>query len=121
MHDAAIFQQEFSSFPDDIDDPTVTDEKLAMLKEIAAGLIDEIDGLLRVQKLDLSFDLGDGIDLPDEMRKFEMHFIRSALERTGGHQTRAARLLGIRLTTLNQKLKKFGIDARKIVGSDAIL
>ena len=120
MHDAAITRQELASFPDDIGDPKVTDEKLAMLKEIAASLIEEIDGLLRVQNLDLSFNLGDGIDLPDEMRKFEMHFIRSALERTGGHQTRAARLLGIRLTTLNQKLKKFGIHARKISSSSGI-
>jgi DNA-binding NtrC family response regulator len=44
------------------------------------------------------------------MRRFEVHLIQSALERTGGHQTRAAQMLGINLTTLHNKLKRLDIS-----------
>jgi DNA-binding NtrC family response regulator len=35
--------------------------------------------------------------------------IRAALEKTGGNQARAARLLGIKHTTLNAKIKRYKI------------
>ena len=39
-----------------------------------------------------------------------LELVKSALERTGGHQTRAAQLLGINLTTLHNKLKRLEIS-----------
>jgi DNA-binding NtrC family response regulator len=39
------------------------------------------------------------------VRRFEIDLIRRALEQTGGHQSRAARLLGMNATTLNSKIK----------------
>lgn len=80
--------------------------KLKVLKDIALALIDEIEALEYVR----SVNLRRGISLPEEMRGFEIHLIQSALERTGGHQTRAAQLLGINLTTLHNKLKRLGIS-----------
>jgi DNA-binding NtrC family response regulator len=46
------------------------------------------------------------------VRKFEVDLIRRALEQTGGHQSRAARLLGLNATTLNSKIKTYNIPAR---------
>ena len=80
--------------------------KLQVLKEIALALIEEIEALEFVR----SVNLRRGISLPEEMRHFEIHLIQSALERTGGHQTRAAQLLGINLTTLHNKLKRLNIS-----------
>jgi DNA-binding NtrC family response regulator len=80
--------------------------KLQVLKEIALALIEEIEALEFVR----SVNLRRGISLPEEMRQFEIHLIQSALERTGGHQTRAAQLLGINLTTLHNKLKRLNIS-----------
>jgi DNA-binding NtrC family response regulator len=54
-------------------------------------------------------DLARGVDFYDEVRKFEIDMIRRALEQTGGHQSRAARLLGLNATTLNSKIKNFNI------------
>jgi DNA-binding NtrC family response regulator len=57
-------------------------------------------------------DIGRGINFYDEVRRFEIDLIRRALEQTGGHQSRAARLLGMNATTLNSKIKSYNIDPR---------
>ena len=57
-------------------------------------------------------DLARGVGFYDEVRKFEIDLIRRALEQTGGHQSRAARLLGLNATTLNSKIKNFNITAQ---------
>jgi DNA-binding NtrC family response regulator len=56
-----------------------------------------------------SVDIARGVNFYDEVRKFEIDMIRRALEQTGGHQSRAARLLGLNATTLNSKIKNFNI------------
>jgi DNA-binding NtrC family response regulator len=57
-------------------------------------------------------DISKGVNFYDEVRKFEMDLIRRALDQTGGHQSRAARLLGLNATTLNSKIKTYNIPAR---------
>lgn len=49
----------------------------------------------------------DGIDLPQMVDDYERTLIETALKQTGGVQTRAAQLLGLRAQTLNMKLKRF--------------
>jgi len=49
------------------------------------------------------------VRLHDEVRRFEIDLIRSALSRTAGNQTRAAQLLGVKITTLNTKIKRYKI------------
>ena len=55
-------------------------------------------------------DILAGISFYDEVQRFETHLIRMALAETGGNQAKAARLLGIKATTLNSKIKLFNID-----------
>jgi DNA-binding NtrC family response regulator len=57
-------------------------------------------------------DIGRGINFYDEVRRFEIDLIRRALDQTSGHQSRAARLLGMNATTLNSKIKTYNIDPR---------
>jgi transcriptional regulator with GAF, ATPase, and Fis domain len=59
-----------------------------------------------------SVDVGRGVDFYDEVRRFEVDLIRRALEQTSGHQSRAARLLGMNATTLNSKIKTYNIQLR---------
>ncbi|MBX7218528.1 MAG: sigma 54-interacting transcriptional regulator [Blastocatellia bacterium] len=54
------------------------------------------------------------LSLQEAVEAYEKQIITEALRRTGGHQTRAAKLLGIKLSTLNMKLARFGIDARTL-------
>lgn len=80
--------------------PEVRDPELA-LKMMAetAGISTDID-------------LARGINFYDEVKKFEIDLIRRALEQTAGHQSRAARLLGLNATTLNSKIKSYNIRTR---------
>jgi len=57
-------------------------------------------------------DLSRGVNFYDEVRRFEIDLIRRALDQTGGHQSRAARLPGLNATTLNSKIKTYNIPAR---------
>lgn len=57
-------------------------------------------------------DISRGVNFYDEVKKFEIDLIRRALEQTGGHQSRAARLLGLNATTLNSKIKTYNLDVR---------
>jgi DNA-binding NtrC family response regulator len=56
-----------------------------------------------------SLDIGRGISFYDEVSRFEIELIRRALELTGGHQSKAAKLLGMNNTTLNSKIKVYNI------------
>ncbi|WP_442684347.1 sigma-54 dependent transcriptional regulator [Stenotrophomonas sp. JC08] len=51
-----------------------------------------------------------GFDLRDHMANIELTLINQALERTQGVVAHAAQLLGLRRTTLVEKLRKYGIE-----------
>jgi transcriptional regulator with GAF, ATPase, and Fis domain len=91
-------------------------QKLMLMQEIIFFLANEIESLSFVRSVNIS----QGIDLHDEMRRFEVHLVQSALERTGGHLTNAAKLLGINLTTLHNKIKRLGISTESIVSAPVI-
>ena len=57
-------------------------------------------------------DIARGVNFYDEVKKFEIDLIRRALDQTGRHQSRAARLLGLNATTLNSKIKTYNIPTR---------
>jgi DNA-binding NtrC family response regulator len=57
-------------------------------------------------------DISRGVNFYDEVRKFETDLIRRALDQTAGHQSRAARLLGLNATTLNSKIKTYKLEIR---------
>lgn len=57
-------------------------------------------------------DIAHGVNFYDEVKKFEIDLIRRSLDQTAGHQSRAARLLGLNATTLNSKIKNYNIHPR---------
>ncbi len=57
----------------------------------------------------------DGIDLPQIIDDFERGLIATALEQSGGSQTRASKLLGLRVQTLNMKLKRYADQDRPLL------
>ncbi|TDI42532.1 MAG: sigma-54-dependent Fis family transcriptional regulator [Acidobacteria bacterium] len=52
-----------------------------------------------------------GLSLGAAVASYERRLIREALERSSGVQRQAARLLGMRPTTLNEKIKRLGLRA----------
>jgi Bacterial regulatory protein, Fis family len=89
----------------------VLDNRLSALREVALTLLREVESLRITEPVNLSRK----VRLSDEVQRFEVDLICSALSRTAGNQTRAARLLGVNLTTLNSKIKRYKIpvDGRK--------
>lgn len=57
-------------------------------------------------------DISRGVNFYDAVKNFEIDLIQRALDQTGGHQSRAARLLGLNATTLNSKIKSYNIPVR---------
>ena len=51
-----------------------------------------------------------GLDLKEHMAQIEIGLIQAALDRTGGVVAHAAQMLGLRRTTLAEKLRKYGLD-----------
>ncbi|HEX5757473.1 MAG TPA: helix-turn-helix domain-containing protein, partial [Arenimonas sp.] len=63
----------------------------------------------------------DGIDLKEHLAQIELSLIRAALARCDGVIAHAAALLGLRRTTLAEKLRKYGIDREASDGEPAPL
>ena len=83
------------------------DARLNTLRETVLQLLDEVESLAISRPVDIKR----GARFSDEVRQFEVSLIRTALGRTSGSQTRAAKLLGLKPTTLNAKIKRYGIMA----------
>jgi len=94
---------------DSTEQPSVqpsVDARLNTLRETVLQLLDEVESLAISKPVDIKR----GARFSDEVRQFEVSLIRTALGRTGS-QTRAAKLLGLKPTTLNAKIKRYGIMA----------
>ena len=53
--------------------------------------------------------LTEGVGLSQAVTDFESTLIREALKKAGGVQKKAAEILGLKPTTLNEKIKRLGI------------
>ena len=84
---------------------TARTSTVTALKAIASRLMREVESLNEVQTVDIH----QGIDFYDQVTEFEIGLIRRALTYTHGHQGRAARLLNLKVTTLNSKIKQYKI------------
>ena len=83
----------------------VITEKIEVLREVTVALLDEVKSLGSMRQVDIH----DGINFDEEVKSFEILLIERALEQTGGSQLRAARLLNLKHTTLNAKIKRYDI------------
>ena len=76
------------------------------LREAAMTLLREVESLASQQEPPSTQRLG----LQEEMQRYESELIRDALHRTRGNQRRAAKLLKVKVTTLNCKIKRLGLQ-----------
>jgi hypothetical protein len=76
-----------------------------MLRRLANLIIKEVGDIEESSEL----QLGNGFKLDAYLEKFEINIIRYALQLAGYNQLAASRLLGIKPTTLNAKIKRYNI------------
>ncbi len=86
-------------------EPTSAGGDITSLRELTFKLLRKVESIGEGH----SPDIESGLDFYDEVSRFEIDLIRRALVQTGGHQRRAARLLNLRVTTLNSKIKHYNI------------
>lgn len=79
--------------------------RIGALRELTQVLMEEVEELETVRALDISR----GINIYDEVRLYETALIRRALRLTANNQKKAARLLGLLPSTLNDKIKRYQI------------
>jgi len=91
-------------------------DRIQRLIDLAVALLFEAETLARDKAFTEEatklkpLDIVEGIDFYDEVQRFETHLIKMALAETKGNQAKAAKLLGIKPTTLNSKIKLFSIE-----------
>jgi DNA-binding NtrC family response regulator len=93
--------------------PTAIEAKISSLKVLSLTLLAQVESLERQAVGD-----PDDLDLQAEVRRFEAELIRSALIQTGGRQRRAAQLLGMKVTTLNTKIRRYQITVEESPGDE---
>lgn len=94
--------------PDRIDNSI--SHRLGALRELTQVLMEEVTELETAKSIDIS----QGINIYEEVRQYETALIRRALRLTGGNQKRAARLLGLLPSTLNDKIKRYQIQPNMV-------
>lgn len=98
---------------------SVVENQIEALKVLSETLLREVESLRNNTKSEdeMIRDVIKGkIDLDEEVKNYEVELIRCALIRTGGRQRRAARLLNVKISTLNAKIKRYGIDWYGVTG-----
>jgi len=93
-------------------DPRLLSIKARYLKELTLAFLSEFLAEVETLGTNQHLDIEQGLSLPQEVRRFEIDLIKYALERTGGHQGRAAALLGVKATTLNSKIKLYHLQTK---------
>lgn len=92
------------------------DEGYTTLKELSYALSKALDAVsvFEIAKAGRIPNLKQGIDFYSEVQRFEITLIQHALIQARGSQKRAARLLGLKPTTLNNKIKGYDLDWKTI-------
>src|SRR5678815_2121655 len=76
---------------------------------MANALANEI-GTLKAELQNNNRSVDGRIDFYDEVERYEIELIRTALNQCGGNQSQAAKLLHLKSTTLHAKMKHYGLN-----------
>jgi transcriptional regulator with GAF, ATPase, and Fis domain len=103
-------EQETLASPDlssqENEETPATRNNINTLRELVLRLLCEVQSINEVNTLNIE----NGFDFYDEVSRFEIDLIKRALLQTGGHQVHAAKLLNLKVTTLNSKIKHYNIS-----------
>lgn len=98
-------------------DEVLRDKQIEALKSLTNLLVREVESLERQQARGQNGLSNGRINLYEEVQRFEANMIRNAMILTGGVQRKAAQMLGLKITTLNVKVKRYKID---IMSSESV-
>lgn len=90
-------------------------ENVVHISEAVNSLTEAVSVLESMKNSDEEIPLNtsfpkEGVDFYELTKHFEIGLIKQALSLTHGHQTNAAKLLNLKLTTLNSIIKRYKIS-----------
>jgi transcriptional regulator with GAF, ATPase, and Fis domain len=109
MNSTATWESEVlepAANPEENSESAAARNNVTALRELVLRLLCEVQSMNEVG----SVAIENGFDFYDEVSRFEIDLIRRALVQTGGHQVQAAKLLNLKVTTLNSKIKHYQIS-----------
>ena len=83
--------------------------RIGIVKQLLNKLLVELETVNETERIPLD----DDFNLLEQVKHFEMDMIRHALQITNHNQRLAAQMLGINYTTLNAKMKRYGIGGKE--------
>jgi len=110
---AEALQSEPQAYPESSLDELALAVKINCLKTLIHAFLAEVEHIEQTRSL----NSGNLLNLREEVRRFELNLISSALKQSGNDPALAARLLGIHLNTLNSKVKSYGISVAQTSGA----
>ena len=108
MNSTATWEPEVidTAIPSDDNGDAAPRNTVATVRDLAMKLLSEVQCINEVSSLTIE----SGFDFYEEVSRFEIDLIKRALLQTGGHQVRAAKILNLKVTTLNSKIKHYNIS-----------
>ena len=91
--------------------------RVETLRAVVMLLLREVESLEKSVAVIEQVDDDADLPLSEKLEHFEIDMIRCALIKANGRQKAAAKMLGMKFTTLNAKIKKYEIDWR-VPGSE---
>jgi len=116
MESTTVWQTEdetMDRLPEDVqEERTESASNIKNLRDLTLRLLREVQSMGEVHTVNLE----GGLDFYAEVGRFEVDLIKRALLQTAGHQGRAARLLNLKVTTLNSKIKHYNLSLNDFSG-----
>ena len=81
-------------------------EKIRRVRTLARTLLEELDFAEEYEQVG---EIQSEVDFYEEVKRLEIELITRALTHSQGHQAEAARLIRLKPTTLNSKIRRYGI------------
>ena len=101
---------------EEVTDLVRAESRIEALRSLVLIFLREVDSLKKVVGT-REKKSGDNINLDKELDAYEASLISDALIKTKGNQRDAAKLLNIKPTTLNAKMKRLGITVETAVSA----
>lgn len=90
--------------------------RIEALKTLTRLLLREVESLAEISPARKHQATNETINLTDQVQRYEVNLICEALVSVNGNQRKAAKMLGMKTTTLHAKIKRYEIDSFSLVG-----
>jgi transcriptional regulator with GAF, ATPase, and Fis domain len=90
--------------------------RLEAVKTLTKLLLHEIENLAEISPVKVDQPEEKPINLNDSVQRYEITLICNALLETQGNQSKAAKKLGMKNTTLHSKIRRYEIDSLNLFG-----